>query len=55
MQLAHEQFSTTAASVAQVSEELGYQSEATFAKAFKRHFGLGPGAVRKKQTTSEAG
>lgn len=53
MQLAHEQFSTTNASVLQVSEELGYQSEATFAKAFKRHFGFGPGVVRRKKINSD--
>lgn len=53
MQLAHEQFSTTAASVAQVSEQFGYQSEATFAKAFKWHFGFGPGVVRKKRIDSD--
>ncbi len=53
MQLSHDRFSTTTASVAQVSEEFGYQSEATFAKAFKRHFGFGPGAVRKKRINSD--
>lgn len=47
MQLAHEQFLTTSASVLQVSEQVGYQSETTFARAFKRHFGYGPGAARR--------
>ncbi|MCL1077417.1 AraC family transcriptional regulator [Parashewanella spongiae] len=33
-------------SVFQVALEVGYQSDAAFAKAFKRHFGYGPGASR---------
>lgn len=34
-------------SVAAVAETFGYQSEASFSKAFKQHLGVGPGAVRK--------
>lgn len=34
--------------VADVAERCGYRSEAGFAKAFKRHVGLGPGAMRRK-------
>ena len=48
MQLAHERLTTTKESVTQVAEQSGYQSEAAFAKAFKKHFRFGPGAVRKK-------
>ena len=33
--------------VAEVAERCGYGSEAGFAKAFKRHAGLGPGAARR--------
>lgn len=36
-------------SVAAVSEACGYRTEAGFAKAFKRHFGYGPGAVRRQR------
>lgn len=32
---------------ADVAERCGYRSEAGFAKAFKRHVGLGPGAMRR--------
>ncbi len=35
------------ASVAPLSRELGYQSEAAFARAFKRVMGVAPGAVRR--------
>ncbi|MDZ7810045.1 MAG: AraC family transcriptional regulator [Arhodomonas sp.] len=34
-------------SVAEVAEQVGYRTEAGFSKAFKRHFGRGPGAVRR--------
>ena len=34
-------------SVAQVAAALGYQTEAAFRRAFKRHHGVGPGAVRR--------
>jgi AraC-like DNA-binding protein len=32
---------------AEVAERVGYDSEFAFAKAFKRFFGEGPGAVRR--------
>jgi len=39
---------TTNISVFEVAKIPGYQSDAAFAKAFKKHFGFRPGAVRKK-------
>ena len=36
-----------AKTVGQLSDELGYRSEAAFARAFKRVMGLPPGAVRR--------
>lgn len=36
-------------SVAAVAEQLGYQSEAAFRRAFKRVEGVGPGQVRKRE------
>ena len=48
MQQAHEQFTTSNASVARIAESFGYQSEASFRKAFKKHFGYGPGVARKE-------
>ncbi|MBT2969743.1 MAG: AraC family transcriptional regulator [Candidatus Thiodiazotropha sp. (ex Ctena orbiculata)] len=47
MSKAHERFLSGSDSVAQVAERSGYQSEAAFAKAFKKEFGYGPGAARR--------
>ncbi len=47
MTQANELFLNTEQSVAQVALQCGYQSEVAFAKAFKKHFGYGPGRVRK--------
>jgi len=33
-----------------VAEKFSYRSEAAFAKAFKRHFGYGPGKVRREKS-----
>ncbi|RRQ21582.1 AraC family transcriptional regulator [Thiohalobacter thiocyanaticus] len=38
-------------SVARVAEQMGYSTEAAFRKAFKRVWGVGPGAQRRNQTT----
>jgi AraC family transcriptional regulator, alkane utilization regulator len=35
-----------------IAEEVGYESEAAFNRAFKRHFGVPPAAWRKKASTS---
>lgn len=49
MTQAHEIFISTHESVARVASSSGYQSEVAFAKAFKKHFGYGPGEVRRKR------
>ncbi len=49
MTLANDRFLYTAESVAQVAAQSGYESEAAFSKAFKKHFGYGPGAARRKK------
>jgi AraC-like DNA-binding protein len=36
-------------SVAQAAAEVGYQSEAAFNRAFKRHTGVAPGAWRRER------
>jgi len=48
MQTAYEKLRTTRQSVNIIAEESGYQTEASFRKAFKQQMGTGPGAVRKK-------
>ena len=47
MQTAHRLLAENKEPVATVAEQSGYQSEAAFAKVFKKHFGYGPGKVRK--------
>ncbi len=44
---------TSSESVAQVAAALGYQTEAAFRRAFKRHHGIGPGAVRRDSRSPE--
>jgi AraC-like DNA-binding protein len=47
MQLARHALETEGATVAELAGRLGYQSEAAFARAFKRMTGLPPGAVKR--------
>ncbi len=44
---AREMLTETTMPVSQISEKVGYQSEFSFSKAFKKMTGLTPGAVRK--------
>lgn len=48
MQKARELLVTEELVVAEVGEMVGYKSEWAFAKAFKRFFGMGPGALRRE-------
>ena len=48
MHLADEMLRTRRASVAQVAERLGYQTETAFRRAFRRVRGVGPGEVRRR-------
>lgn len=47
MRCAHEWLATGGDSVARIAERCGYESEAAFAKVFKRETGIGPGAARR--------
>ena len=47
MQLAHELLGQNGMMVAEVAAKLGYESEASFARAFKRITSTSPGAVRR--------
>ena len=47
MQLAARALGSTARSVAQIGAEVGYESEASFNRAFKREFGVPPARFRK--------
>lgn len=46
MQQAQQELRNPESSLASIAERLGYQSEAAFSRAFKRHTGLTPGSVR---------
>jgi len=48
MTIAQERLVHEKESVVAVAEASGYQSEAAFSKTFKKHFGYGPGAARKR-------
>lgn len=47
MRRAHEWLTAGGDSVARIAERCGYDSEAAFAKVFKRYIGIGPGAARR--------
>jgi AraC-like DNA-binding protein len=38
--------------VAEVANSVGYESEAAFNRAFKRHVGMSPGAAKRARTAS---
>lgn len=52
MQLAHMHLKNGSEPLMVLADQLGYQSEAAFSRAFKRVFGLSPGAVRQEKQTS---
>jgi AraC-like DNA-binding protein len=49
LQLAAEKLATGSAKVATIGEEVGYESEAAFSRAFKRETGLSPAAWRQQR------
>jgi AraC-like DNA-binding protein len=49
MQLAHRELRETSDRLARIAERVGYRSEPAFNRAFKRVFGMPPGALRKLQ------
>ncbi len=53
MQTAFEKLRTGKGSVGLVAEQSGYQTEASFRKAFKKQMGIGPGAVRRGDVTQD--
>jgi len=48
MQRAYDLLASSNQSVAAIAESFGYQSEASFSKAFKQHIGVGPGSIRRR-------
>jgi AraC-like DNA-binding protein len=53
MRLAVRQLKSRRQSLAQIAVDLGYQSEAAFARAFKRICGEAPGAVRRRSSLTD--
>src|SRR5436190_1016649 len=53
-QLAAHQLRTSDTSLVRIAEHVGYESEAAFNRAFKRHFGVPPAAWRQKASTLQA-
>jgi AraC-like DNA-binding protein len=50
MQVATQKLRNTSASLAQVAETVGYESEAAFSRAFKKAFGAAPAAWRRSNS-----
>ena len=55
LQQAHAELTGTTDSIASISSRVGYTSEASFNRAFKRHHGATPGAVRRMNPASSTG
>jgi AraC-like DNA-binding protein len=49
LQLAAQQMKSSDLPMKAIADRSGYESEAAFNRAFKRHFGLPPGAWRRQQ------
>jgi AraC-like DNA-binding protein len=52
VQLAARELRTTSATLAEIAEGIGYGTEASFSKAFKRHAGVSPGEWRAQQVAT---
>jgi AraC-like DNA-binding protein len=52
LQLAAEQLARSATKIAAIAENVGYESEAAFSRAFKRETGLSPAAWRRQRRTT---
>ena len=52
MQVATQRLRSTAASLAEVADMVGYESEAAFSRAFKKTFGIAPATWRRAQVTA---
>jgi AraC-like DNA-binding protein len=50
MQVAAQKLCNTSASLAQVAEIVGYDSEAAFSRAFKKAFGVAPATWRRSNS-----
>jgi transcriptional regulator GlxA family with amidase domain len=53
LQLAARALGSTSRGVADIAEEVGYESEAAFNRAFKREFGSPPARYRREQRAAK--
>ena len=49
MQVARQRLLETSASIIEIAEAVGYQSEAAFGRVFKKHFGTAPASYRRSK------
>jgi transcriptional regulator GlxA family with amidase domain len=54
LQLAAQALTTTPRGVSDIAAEVGYESEAAFNRAFKRHFGTPPARYRREHRSTDA-
>jgi len=52
MQIAAQKLRSSALSLAQIADDVGYESEAAFSRAFKKNFGTAPGTWRRARDGS---
>jgi AraC family transcriptional activator of mtrCDE len=49
MQVARQLLTDTNASIIDIAEDVGYQSEAAFGRVFKKHFDIAPASYRRNR------
>jgi transcriptional regulator GlxA family with amidase domain len=54
LQTAKQQLAESAKSIGQLARAVGYESEEAFGRAFKREFGISPGAFRDRHAAGQA-
>jgi thiosulfate/3-mercaptopyruvate sulfurtransferase len=53
MQLAHSKLTESSEPIGDIAQSCGYQSEESLGKAFRKEFGVSPGAVRRREPLNE--
>jgi AraC family transcriptional regulator, alkane utilization regulator len=53
LQLAAQELATGAKSIVTIAGDVGYESEAAFSRAFKRHYGVPPAGWRKRRSAKQ--
>jgi thiosulfate/3-mercaptopyruvate sulfurtransferase len=53
MQFAHNELTETTSPIGDIAESCGYLNEESFAKTFRKEFGVSPSAVRRRETIND--